>query len=302
MSAWLEDCWCNIGVLTKDKLAVISPAEQARNRKDHWLPQGYLRGFIGPSRTSRFKPLCCYFTHSQKWRDVSPKEIAYGAGFYDYADGTDYAVATHPDSAFARLERDFPQHRDAMAANAFAEWEQHRDFLLEFMQMMRARSPLAMQQQEAEVRTLRGATVTKVHPDERTIEVDSLEVRPLPEHAIRNFTIAKMLEQVKAGASWMSEFNWCLRFTDDEKDPFCTTDQALFVIGTATANDNSVTFELLSHPDTVLVFPLCWQACLFGSKLKFDKSYDCAHPIQLASLRGDQKRLANRFVVSPVVF
>jgi hypothetical protein len=200
------------------------------------------------------------------------------------------------------LEREFPQRRDAMAANAFAEWEQHKDFLLEFMQMMSARSPLAMQQQEAEARTLRGATITKVHPDGRTIEVDSLELRPLPEHAIRNFTISKMLEQVKAGSSWMSQFDWCLRFTDDEKDPFCSTDQALFVIGTATADRNSVTMELLSHPESVLIFPLCWQACLFGSTRKFDKSYDRADPRQLSSLREDQKRLASRFVVSPVAF
>jgi hypothetical protein len=187
-----------------------------------------------------------------------------------------------------------------MATNAFVNWEQHQDFLLEFMQMMRARSPLAMQQQEAEARTLRDATITKVHPDGHTIEVDSLELRPLPEHAVRNFTISKMLEQVKAGSSWMSQFDWCLRFTDDEKNPFCATDQALFVIGTV--EDKPVTMDLLTHPDSVLIFPLCWQACLFGSTRKFDKSYDRADPRQLSSLRGDQKRLASRFVVSPVAF
>ncbi len=275
-------------------------AGRLRDRRDHWLPQGYLRGFIGPSRAARFRPLWCFFTHSKNWKERSPSEIAYGDGFYDYAEGTDYSTATHPDSAFARLEREFPIRREQMSAEHFATWEQHKDFLLEFMQMVRARSPLAMQQQEAEARNLRGATITKVHPDGRTLTLDSLELRPLPQHAIRNITISKMLEQVKAGASWMGQLDWCLRYTDNENDPYSTTDQALFLIGTV--KDPQITMEFLHHPDTVLIFPLCWQACLFGTTRKFDKSYDRADPRQLQSLRTDQKRFANRFVLSPVAF
>jgi hypothetical protein len=271
-----------------------------RNRKDHWLPQGYLRGFIGPSRASRFRPLWCYFVHKQRWEERSPSEIAYGKGFYDYAEGTDYSAATHPDCAFAALEREFPTRREEMAAARFENWEQHRGFLLDFIQMVRARSPLAMRQQEAEARKLRGATITKVHPDGRRLEVGSLELRPLPDRAVRNITISKMLEEVKAGASWMNPLDWCLRYTGSEDSPFCATDQALFLIGTV--RDPRMTIEFLTHPDTVLVFPLSWQACLFGSTRKFAKAYDSAYPAQLANVRGDQKRHANRFVVSPVAY
>ena len=274
-------------------------AKQLRGRKDHWLPQGYLRGFIGPSRASMPKPLCCFSRHAQHWAEVSTTEIAFGKGFYDYASGTDYSSATHPDSAFAKLEREYPLRREEMAAHRFENWEQHKDFLLDFMQMMRARSPLAMQEQEAEARKVRAATITSVSPDRRSVTVDSLELRPLPENGVRNFTISRMLQDAQAGASWMSGFDWCLRYTDSENDPFCTTDQALIVIGTVEGLPMS--HELLSHPDTVIIFPLCWQACLFGSALKFDKSYDRAHPTQLVSLRSDQKRLTNRFVVSPVI-
>lgn len=259
-----------------------------------------MRGFIGPSRASRFRPLYCFFTDTQRWKDKSPSEIAYGEGFYDYADGTDSSTATHPDSAFARLEREFPLRREEMAADTFAGWETHRDFLLDFMQMMRARSPLAMQEQEAEARRVRAATITGANPDERRLTVDSLELRPLPEHAVRNFTISRVLQEVQAGASWMNQLDWCLRYTDNENDPYCTTDQALFLIGTV--KDPQITMEFLHHPDTVLIFPLCWQACLFGSTRKFDKSYDRADPRQLQSLRRDQKRYANRFVVSPAAF
>jgi len=269
-------------------------ARKLRGRKDHWLPQGYLRGFIGPSRASMPKPLYCFSRHTQHWAEVSTTEIAFGKGFYDYANGTDYSSTTHPDSAFAKLEREYPLRRGEMAASRFENWDQHKDFLLDFMQMMRARSPLAMQQQEAEARKVRAS------PDRRSVTVDSLELRPLPEHGVRNFTISRMLQDAQAGASWMSGFDWCLRYTDSESDPFCTTEQALIVIGTVEGLPMS--HELLSHPDTVIIFPLCWQACLFGSALKFDKSYDRAHPAQLVSLRGDQKRLAHRFVVSPVTF
>jgi hypothetical protein len=288
-------------VSKKNKSGEGARKERLRNRKDHWLPRGYLRGFIGPSRGSRFRPLWCFFTHSQRREEKSPREIAYGEGFYDYAIGTDYSTATHPDSSFARLEREFPLRREEMSRNRFANWDQHKDFLLEFMQMMRARSPLAMQQQEVEARKLRGATITKVHPDGRTLTLDSMELRPLPEHAIRNITISKMLQEVQVGASWMTQLDWCLRYTDNENDPFCTTDQALFLIGTA-KDEPPITVELVNHPDTVMIFPLCWQACLFGSTRQFDKSYDRAPSLQLSSIRSDQKRYANRFVVSPVAF
>jgi Protein of unknown function (DUF4238) len=275
-------------------------AQKLRGRKDHWLPQGYLRGFIGPSRAGDTKPLSCFHRHSQEWKSLSPKEIAFGKGFYDYATGTDHSVVTYPDSAFARLEREFPIRREQMAANRFISWEQHRDFLLTFMQMMRARSPLAMQQQESSARELRGATITSVSPDRRSVTVDSLGLRPLPEHAVRNFTIARMLQDVQSGISWMAKLDWCLRYTVEENDSFCTTDQAVIVIGTAP--DQPMNTDLLFHPDTVVIFPLCWQACLFGSPLKFDRPYDQANPIQLATLRMDQKRLAHRFVISPRVY
>jgi hypothetical protein len=268
-----------------------------RGRKDHWLPQGYLRGFIAPSRSQEQKPLSCFYRHQQKWKDVSPREIAFGKGYYDYADGTDYSVVSHPDSIFARLEREFPIRRGEMLATQFSTWEQHKEFLFEFMQMMRARSPLAMQQQEAAARQLRGATVTSISPDRLSLTVDSLELRPLPEHAVRNFTISRMLEDVGSGASWMGKMDWCLRYTLDENDPFCTTDQALVITGTI--SEQPIDNELLAHPETVVIFPLCWQACLFGSPLKFDKSYDLAHPQQLMSLRADQKRLGHRLVIAP---
>lgn len=273
-------------------------------RKDHWLPRGYLRGFIGPSRASSEKPLCCFFKDTQEWEDVSPAEIGYEEGLYDYAPGDNGPAVTHPDSVFSRLEREFPTHRNAMAANAFAEWQGHKQFLLEFAEMLPLRSPLGMEHFESEARALRGATVLAVSDDRRKITVDSLEMRPLPERAIRNFTVSKMLQQVTTGQGWATKLDWCLRYTDVETEGFCTTDQAIFVEGSLQSADpkGRLSEDILRHPDTLIFFPLCWQACLFGSPCRFDKAYDRAIPQDIATLRGKQKHYASRFVASPVTF
>ncbi len=60
--------------------------------------------------------------------------------------------------------------------------------------------------------------------------------------------------------------------------------------------------DMLLHPDTVVFFPLCWQAFVFGSGCRFDKAYDRALPPDIATLRAKQKQYAARFVASPVVF
>jgi hypothetical protein len=282
---------------------VARPIQQLRNRKDHWLPQCYLRGFIAPSRASREKPLHCFFKETQEWDEVSTAEIGYDKGFYDYAVRVDASAVTSPDSAFARLEREFPLQRDSMAVNDFANWQEHKQFLYEFMEMLPARSPLGRQHFEFEARSLRGATVLAVG-DDHTITVDSLEMRPLPEHAIRNVTISKMLQQVKSGQGWATKLDWCLRYTDTESEGFCTTDQAIFVEGPLQSRDpqGRVSEDMLRHPDTLVFFPLCWRAVLFGSPRPFDKAYDRTHPQDVTTLRTKQKQHATRFVTSPVIF
>jgi hypothetical protein len=95
--------------------------------------------------------------------------------------------------------------------------------------------------------------------------------------------------------------HWCLRYTGNEADPFCTTDQASVARNEipGPVADEPVSLELISHPEMLLIFPLSWQACLFGSPRKFDESYNVAHPQQLEGLRTEQKANCNRFVISP---
>ena len=243
------------------------------------------------------------FSGTQAWKDVSPAEIGYDRGFYDYAAGTDGAVV--PDKVFAELEREFPPHREVMAAHAFADWQKHKKFLLKFAEVLAIRSPLGMKHSELEARSLRGGTVLAVSEDRRRIDVDSLDLRPLPERAVRNFTVSQMLQRARTGQGGTKKLDWCLRYTEAESEGFCTTDQAVFAEGPLQVTDEHrrVSEELLLHPETLVSFPLCWQACLFGSPRKFDKAYDRVRSTQdVSALRAKQKQAANLFVVSPVVF
>jgi hypothetical protein len=269
-------------------------------RKDHWLPQCYMQGFTRPSRKEEPRPLFCFEKETQEWRPVSTKEIGQGEGFYDYAEGTDYDAVTHPDSVFGRLEKQWRSKRELMERDEFASWAKHKDFLIEFMHMLTARSPLAMEQRRVQALSSRVAKITSIAPDRRSLTVDSMEGYQMPTPAVRNTVIAGMLADVQAGAAWASNLQWCLRYTDNESEPYCATDEASMVEGTLPAQ--AVTPEILANPDTVVFFPLCWQACLFGSPLRFDALYDRAHPQQLVGLRNTQKQRCARFVISPVMF
>ena len=286
----------------------MSPEENGSKltgRKDHWLPQCYMQGFIGPSRKEEPRPLFCFEKETQKWRPVSTREIGQGEGFYDYAEGTDYDAVTHPDSVFGRLEKQWRSKRELMERDKFASWAKHKDFLIEFMHMLRARSPMAMEQQRAHALSRRGAKITSIvphptNPNLTGVVLDTMTPYQMPEPVVRNMTIAEMLADVQSGSSWAKGMDWCLRYTDEESNPYTATDQAVIVQGTLVAP--AVTPEVLAHPDTIVIFPLCWQACLFGSLLKFDVSYDRAHPQQPLSIRDEQKQRCDRFVISPVMF
>jgi hypothetical protein len=64
----------------------------------------------------------------------------------------------------------------------------------------------------------------------------------------------------------MGTFNWCLRYTNSIVDSFVTGQQPVVLEGPA---PNST--EAMTHPDTLIWFPICWQACLIGSLRRFDE-------------------------------
>jgi hypothetical protein len=118
-------------------------------RRDHYLPRGYLRGFIDPSRKAHQRPLWYFDAIYKRWREVSVKQIGHQPGFYDYATNP---VGFEPaDVTFRELEQKFPSVRDQVEAD-FDSWSDHLEFLLRFAQMMRARSLLFFEQQRQVLR------------------------------------------------------------------------------------------------------------------------------------------------------
>jgi hypothetical protein len=273
------------------KSTIVSSKAATRNRRDHYLPQGYLRGFIDPARVKLPKPLWCFHLHTRKWRECGPKEIGYIDGFYDYA--TENVAAEHPDITFKRLENDFPLVRARILRDGFSSWIGHKEFLLAYMQMIRARSPLFFDQWHGQAKTIRLATVTEVL-HEHAVKVDSLEGRAMTEGEIQNWTISKMREEIKKGPDWLADFHWALRYTDSPSDPVITAEQPFVSIGIS-----SDVAAAMSHPDTLIYFPICWQAFLFGSVRRFDVETERFHPDTLQWVRRAYIQNGRNFLVSP---
>ena len=99
----------------------LQSIQRLTKRRDHYLPQGYLRGFVDPVRSERYKPLWCFDIHTRTWSEKSTRQIGYGEGFYDYA--TESPELIHADKVFARLEREFPLKRDALITKRFEGWD-----------------------------------------------------------------------------------------------------------------------------------------------------------------------------------
>jgi hypothetical protein len=92
----------------------------------------------------------------------------------------------------------------------------------------------------------------------------------------------------------MWNFNWVPSPYEISRRPFRHRPQPLVLEGPAPS-----LVEAMKHPDTLIWFPICWQACLIGSLHGFDEGTDEAHPTLLAHVRGLYKRPASGYVISP---
>src|SRR5712692_8900847 len=244
-------------------MAETTAAERSKkNRRDHYLPQSYLRGFIDPQRMNHEQPLWQLDVASDAWSERSPREVGYRQGFHDYI-MVEVGVES-ADHAFAELERTYPRIRREMLSKNFKNWKDHREFLLRYIQMMRARSLLFFNQKNSEGKNLRAWVVEEVNPDRKSVRVRSMTPEALPDQFIRNWTITQMREEIQKGAAWLNDFNWALRYCESLDDPFVISEVPVMAYGPCSALE-----EALRNPETLLFFPLCWKACLIGSRQFF---------------------------------
>jgi hypothetical protein len=271
---------------------IRTPVSSNRNRKDHYIPRSFLRGFIDPSRWGLEKPLWYLDIPNIVWCERSPGEVGYRYGFYDYATA-EIGLET-ADQAFAELEGRFPRIRRSLIEKNFENWKEHLDFLLRYAQMMRARSLLFFEDKQAEWSRARGWIVQEVLPDGKSVRVKSMTPEPLPAPFIRNRTIVEMREEVKKGAAWLKDFNWCLRYSDSPSRPFVISEIPFVCRGRS-----SDLKEALQDPETLLFFPLCWQACLIGSRQIFDKHIDRFGNEDMHTIQKMYRESATLFLLSP---
>jgi hypothetical protein len=272
-----------------ENMSTVSPK---RNRRDHYLPQSYLRGFIGPERMNHEQPLWHLDVSNGLWSERSPREIGYRHGFYDYAVAE--VGQTTADDAFAQLERTYPMIRQELISNGFKTWKNHHEFLLRYIQMMRARSVLFFDQKNAEGKNLRAWVVEEVNSDRSSVKLQSMTPAPLPPHFIRNWTITQMREEIQKGAAWLNDFNWALRYTGSVADPFVISEIPVMASGPCSTLEDA-----LRHPETLLFFPLCWQACLIGSRQFFHDEIGIFVQEDTRKARNMYWEKAELFILSP---
>jgi hypothetical protein len=270
-----------------------------KDRRDHYLPQGYLRGFVDPAREDEDKPLWKLDIASRKWAERSTKAVGHITGLYDYAgEGPELESLPSADDAFSELENEFPAVRQKLLMlkkKGFRNWTKHLDFLLRYMDMIRARSPLYFAHREAAWKATPTWIVDKVI-DEKSFTVKSLEGSPPSDDFIKNRTIFQMREEIQKNGAWLLDFNWALRYTDSLSEPFIAHETPLVVDEVAKGVPES---EILQHPASLLYFPVCWQVCLFGSRQRFDRGTGKLDSRDMQVLRRKYRIFAKEFLISP---
>ncbi len=251
-----------------------------KNRHDHILPQGYLRGFIDPARKNHPRPLWVIDLAKQKWFEKSSRGFAYEIGYYDYAEGNNPDQTADED--FAELESKFPPVRDKILSEGFSTWPKHKDFLLRFGQMLRVRNELFRKKHQAWTSNAVTA-LSPADPGKR-------------EELQKNWAITDMRMEIKKGAMWFNQFDWALLFTKDPRDPVITSEIPGLVEGSVADLPGAVNNP---NPDTLIFIPLCWQMCLIGGRGKFHKETDIFDCADLHRLRALFTTYASKFLVSP---
>jgi len=277
-----------------DKMKIVSTQ---KGRRDHYLPQGYIRGFVDPARDNEDKPLWKLDIASKKWAERSTKAVGFITGFYDYAgEGPELEGLPSADETFLQLENEFPIVREKLLAlrrKAFRNWKKHLDFLLRYMDMLRVRSPAYFEQREIAWKATPTWTIEKV--DGNKITLKSMEGSTPPDVFIKNRTLFQMREEIQKSGAWLWDLNWALRYTETVIEPFVASEAPLV----AEMLPGVSADEALHHPETLLYFPVCWQVCLFGSPQRFDVGTDKLGSDDMKVARQNYRLFAKDFLLSP---
>lgn len=232
-----------------------------------------------------------------RWLKKSPREIAFERGFYDYSEGSKPDKTA--DEAFLSLENKLPQIRENIISEGFSEWPQYKDFLLRFINMLRARSLLFRQENiehSSHVPMLTLTKLVKIVGTQQTWKYEPFHPRIQQEHErlLKNKAITDMRSEIEEGAAIFSELYWALRYTTDPTNPIIFNEYCCMINGTAITKEAAA-----DNPNTLVFCPISWQMCLVGSPQRFDVETDKFHPNDLRKLQKIYAETARYFIVSP---
>jgi len=117
---------------------------------------------------------------------------------------------------------------------------------------------------------------------------------PLPEAFIKNWTITNMRNEIAKGAAWLTDFNWALRTCDSPALPFVVSELPFMASG-----PRADLADAMRDAETLLFFPLCWQACLTGSRQVFHVENDRFGAGDMRRFAKMYRDSAKLFVISP---
>ena len=136
-------------MMVKRKALRTATAAQ-RGRHDHFVPQGYLRGFAHPDHASESRSLWVLNIADNKWERRGTDDFGWVRGFYDYSPGSvPDGVA---DDVFRKLENDLPRVREKIRSQGYSAWTKYTETLVHFAAMLSARSPMFVAQASSTIR------------------------------------------------------------------------------------------------------------------------------------------------------
>lgn len=269
---------------------MLQAPQTNRNRLDHIIPRSYLEGFANEN-----EQVSVFDCRAKRWFEATPANVGAERGYYDYSAGS-IADGT-ADEVFGRLESGFPVIRNDLIARTFEAWIGHRQFLLEYAQMLRARSRLFREQVMTRAREqIIGVVQEVVTPTVLTFKPYTPSDEPRHEQHLRNLSITEMRREIAKRAALFSNLHWYLRYTQELINPIVTSDQPIIVLGTGGLTEEALTRD----PNTWVIFPLCREACLIGNCEKIDTDTEAFRPSGVEWLRGQFFRADEGFIYSPV--
>jgi hypothetical protein len=189
--------------------------------------------------------------------------------------------------------------RDDLLERKFVGWQDHLDFLLLYMQMIRVRSPQFFVEQGQVLAESQIARVTSVNEEARKLTHDGL--RPLTEDQVHDFSLIKMREEFSKGSAWMADFHWQMRTTFDPCNPVVASEQQLFAKGVKAQSERAMTMDILTHDESEVWFPLCWQDTLVGRVRNFESDVEPFGQAALNELRHIIAEMSPQYVISPQI-